>query len=160
MLDTKSRTKVCFEINGINCVMDVVIVEMDVDAIIGLDFMFAHDVNVDVVSMTMTIRGKICPLIKIGKVGCYRVIVKDTVPVPSRSEVILEGKLVDWNCADDSIGVLESAEGFLSSNRGVIARTLVKAGDKVPIRYANFSNEPQILYPGTNIAEFSPVHVI
>ena len=137
VLDTKGRTKVCFEINGINCVMDVVIVEMDVDAIIGLDFMFAHDVNVDVVSMTMTIRGKICPLIKIGKVGCYRVIVKDGVPVPSRSEVILEGKLVDWNCADDSIGVLESAEEFLSSNRGVIARTVVKAGDKVPIRYAN-----------------------
>ncbi len=56
--------------------------------------------------------------------------------------------------------MLESSEGFLSSNRGVVARTLVKAGNKVPIRYANFSNESQILYPGTNVAQFSPVQII
>lgn len=56
--------------------------------------------------------------------------------------------------------MLESAEGFLSSNRGAIARALVNAGEKVPIRYANLSNESQILYPGTNIAEFSPVQLV
>ena len=95
-----------------------------------------------------------------GKVGCYRVIVSERVPVPGRSEVIMEGKLVDWDNNSDSIGVIESSEGFLSSNRGVIARSLVKTGNTVPIRYANFSNEPQVLYPGTNIAEFSPVQVI
>ena len=49
---------------------------------------------------------------------------------------------------------------FLNSNRGVVARTLVKAGGKIPIRYANFSKKSQILYPGTNIAEFSPVQLI
>ena len=77
--------------------------------------------------------------------------------MPSRSEVILEGQLVDWDSNDDGI---ESSERFLNSNRGVVGRTLVKAGEKVPIRYASFSNESQILYPGTNIAEFSPVQII
>ena len=39
----------------------------------------------------------------------------------------------------------------------MIARTLVTAKGQVPVRCANFSNEPKVLYPGTNIAEFSPV---
>ena len=55
---------------------------------------------------------------------------------------------------------MESSEGFLSSHRGVVARTLVTAGEKVMIRYAKFSSESQILYPGTYIAEFSPVQII
>ena len=41
-----------------------------------------------------------------------------------------------------------------------VARTLVKAGEQVPVRCANFSNEPKILYPGTNIANFSPAQVV
>lgn len=122
--------------------------------------MLEHNVAVNIVEMMMRINGKHCPLIKIGKIGCYRVVVSERVPIPSRSEVILEGKLVDWNRNDKSIGVIESLEGFLSSNRGIIARALVTANEKVPIRYANFSNESQILYPGTNIAEFSPAQFI
>ncbi|MEW8545264.1 MAG: retropepsin-like aspartic protease, partial [Candidatus Thiodiazotropha sp.] len=149
VLDTKGKTKVCFELNGTSCDMDVVVVEMDVDAIIGLDFMFAHRAIVDLQRMVMDIKGQACPLIKIGKLGCYRVVVSERVPVPSRSEVILEGKLVDWKEEAPEIGMLEAAEGFLSTNRGAVARTLVKAGESVPIRYANLSNESQILYPGT-----------
>ena len=160
VLDTKGKTKVCFVINGNSCIMDVVVTSMDIDAIIGLDFMLTHNVVVDIVGMVMHIREKACPLFRVGKTGCYRVIVSERVPVPSRTEVILEGKLVDWEHGNDSIGIMESSEGFLSSNRGVVARTLVTAGEKVPIRYANFSNESQILYPGTNIAEFSPVQII
>ena len=159
VLDTKGKTKVCFEISGSSCAMDVVIVEMDVDATLGLNFMFAHNVVVDVQSMVMNIKGQACPLVKIGKLGCYRV-VTERVPVPSRSEVILEGKLIDWKEKETEIGMLESAEGFLSSNRGALDRTLVNAGEKVLIRYANLSNKSQILYPGTNIAEFSPVQLV
>ena len=112
--------------------------------------------TLDIVGMVMSFQGKKYPLIKIGKIGCYRVVGSEQ----SRSEVILECKLVEWNSNNTSIGVIESSEGCLSSNRGVIARTFVKAGDKVPIRYANFSSDSQILYPGTNIAESSPVQVI
>ena len=160
VLDTKGKTKVCFDINGISCVVDVVIVEMDVDAIIGLDFMLAHNVTVDLQGMVINIKGRECPLVKIGKLGCYKVVVSEKVPVPGRSEIILEGKLIDWNKDESDIGMLEAAEKFLNSNKGFVARTLVEAGDKIPIRYANFSNEPKILYPGTNIANFSPVRVI
>ena len=56
--------------------------------------------------------------------------------------------------------MLETSDSFLNSNRGMVARTLLQTGDYVPIRYANFSNESKTIYPGTNIATFTPVHVI
>ena len=108
LLDIKGKTNVCFQINGDIGAKDVVIAEMDVDAILGLDFLLEHHVEVNIVEMMMRINGKLCPLIKIGKIGCYRVVVSERVPIPSRSEVILEGKLVDWNRNDQSIGVIES----------------------------------------------------
>ena len=121
-------------INGVKCVMDVVIAEMDIDAILGLDFMSTHNAIVNVVGMTMHIKGTLCPLNKIGKIGCYQVIVKERVHVPSRSEVIVEGQLVDYDSSDDNIGIIETSDKFLNSNRGVVARTLVKANGKIPIR--------------------------
>ena len=81
----------------------------------------------------------------------------ESLSVPSRSEVVIEGQLVNCGSSDDCIGIIETSDGFLYSNRGVVARTLVKAGGKIPIRYANFPYESQVLYPGTNIADFSPV---
>ncbi|MCG8048186.1 MAG: reverse transcriptase family protein, partial [Candidatus Thiodiazotropha endolucinida] len=159
-LDTKGKTSVDFEINSISCPTDVVIAEMDVDAILGLDFMLAHSVTVNVEGMVICIKGKKCPMTKSGKIGCYRVIAAERIEVPSRTEMLLEGELVDWNKTAGEIGILESSEGFLNSNMGVVARTLVTAGGKVPVRYANFSNEPKTIYPGTNIANFSPAQVV
>ena len=127
---------------------------MYVDATLGLEFMLTHNVVVDIVGMVMHIKGKD------GKLGCPIFIVTERVSVPSRSEVIVEGHLVDWDSSDDIIGIIETSDRFHNSNRGVVTRALVKAGGKIPIRYANFSNESQILYPGTNIAEFSPVQLI
>ena len=159
-LNTMGKTRLCFVINDTSCAMDVVIAEMDVDAILGLDFMISHNVKVDVRGMVMNINGKSCSLTQAGKIGCYRVTVSEQVVVPGRSEVIVPGKLVDWTEQQGQIGVIEPSDSFITFNKGMVARTLVKANEQVPIRCANFSDEPHILYPGTNIAEFSPVQVI
>ena len=43
----------------------------------------------------------------------------------------------------------------------MIARTLVNGKEQVTVRCVNFLNDPnKIWYPGTNIAEFSPVQVM
>ena len=47
-LNMMGRTRVCFDINDTRCAMDVVIAEMDVDVILGLDFMIAHHIKVDI----------------------------------------------------------------------------------------------------------------
>ena len=92
--------------------MNVVIVEMDVDVILGLDFILTHNVFVDIAGMVMNIKGKACPSTKVDKLGCYRLIVTERVPVPSRSEVIVEGQLVDWDSSDKTIGIIEPQTGF------------------------------------------------
>ena len=85
VLDTKGKTKVCFVINGNSCIMDVVVTSMDIDVII--EFMLTHNVVVDIVGMAMYISEKACPLFKVGKTGCYRVIVSERVPVPNRTKL-------------------------------------------------------------------------
>ena len=84
----------------------------------------------------------------------------EQVVVTGRSDIILPGRIVDWNGQVDQIGVLEPIESFVTSSSGMVARTRVKAEEQVPVRCANFSNEPKILYPGTNIVNFSPVQVV
>ena len=54
--------------------MDVVVVEMDTDAKIGLDFMVSHDVIVDIVGMIMHIKRKNMPF---GQVRRTRVLQSD-----------------------------------------------------------------------------------
>ena len=63
VLDTKGKTKVCFEINGVSCIMNVVIVETDGDAILGLDFMLTPNVVIDVVGMVMHIKVVMIPAV-------------------------------------------------------------------------------------------------
>ena len=159
-LDIKGKTKIPLEINGISCHTDVVVAEMDIDLILGLDFMLAHNVVVDVVKLSLSINGKHCPVHKAGRLGCHRVVVTEKTVVPPRSEMIVEGRLIDRESIRDDMGMLESSEKFLSSNRGIVARTFVKVDEKVPIRYANFSHEEQVLYPGTNMATFSPGYFV
>ena len=84
----------------------------------------------------------------------------EQVVVPGRSEIILPGRIVDWNVQVDQIGVLETTESFVTSSSSMVTRTLVKAEEQVPVRCANFSNEPKILYPVPNIASVSPVQVV
>ena len=159
-LNTMGKTRVCFGINDTNYAIAAVIDEMDVDVILGLDFMIAYSVKVDIEGMIINLNGKPCSVKCAGKIGCNRVAVSEQVVVLGRSEIILPGRTVDWNGQLDQIGVLEPTESFVPSSSGMVARTLVKAEEQVPVRCANFSNEPKILYPGTNIANFSPVQVV
>ena len=101
--------------------------------------------KVDVEGMIINLNGKPCFVTRAGKIGCNRVVVTEQVVVPGRSEIILPGIIEDWHGQLDQIGVLEPTESFVTSSKGMIARTLVKAGEQVPVRCANFSNEPKIL---------------
>ena len=48
VLSTMGKIEVSFVINGISCPTDVVVAVMDIDAIIGLDFMITHSLLVDI----------------------------------------------------------------------------------------------------------------
>jgi predicted aspartyl protease len=73
LLQTHERTNVRIEIQGFEILTEVVISEIDVDVILGLDFMKSQDVFIDVVNDSMTIRGKLCKLSCRGPIGSNRV---------------------------------------------------------------------------------------
>ena len=123
-LTTMGRTRVCFDINDTRCAMDVVIAEMDVDVILGLDFMIAHHVKVDIEGMAININGKTCSVKQAGKIGCHRVVVSEQVVVPECSDIILPGKVVVWDKQPGQFGILQPTESFQTSIEGKIATHL------------------------------------
>ncbi|XP_053390200.1 uncharacterized protein LOC128553112 [Mercenaria mercenaria] len=155
-IEIKGKTKVNIEINGETSSMPVVVSKIEGDAILGLDFMKARNIVVDIVSNEISVNGTIIKLNCSGPIGCYRVVVAEKVEIPARSEVIIQGKSID-PIIDKGLYVTEPNENFVSNNKGFIARALVEAKEKVPIRILNPLVEKQVIYPGTNISTLSPV---
>ena len=46
---------------------------------------------------------------------------------------------------------------FLDKDKGLLARTLVKFHDKVPLRFMNLSDQTQTINQGTIVGQMSPV---
>ena len=77
------------ELCGIQCISEMVVADVDVDIIIGLDFLRTHNCKIDVTEETLTIQDRVCKLKLAGKLGCYRVTVSETVEIPPMSEIII-----------------------------------------------------------------------
>jgi hypothetical protein len=76
-LEIRGKTQISLEINEQLAATEVIVAGINVDAIIGLDFMKAHDIQIDVINDTMTMRGEVIKLNCTGSIGCYRVVVTD-----------------------------------------------------------------------------------
>ena len=85
------KTRVLLELCGQQSIIDVTIADIDIDVIIGLDFLKENECQLDLVNNILNCRGKQCVLRLMGKLGCYRVTVAEKIEVPARSEVIIEG---------------------------------------------------------------------
>ena len=160
-IDAKGIGSVVIEICGMKCVTDIVVADIDMDAILGLDFLKTNDCQLDMLRDTLTIKGKSCSLKLAGKVGCYRVTVSEPVEIPSKSEIIIEGKTCVPVLRHNDLGIVEPIQScpIISheKERGIVAKTLVRVDDKVPVRIANLGDESKKLYPGTHIANLSMV---
>jgi len=151
------RTNVTLVFAQKQCRFDLVVAQADCDIILGLDFMKQHHVTIDVESQSCQIDGQDTQLNCSGRIGCYRVVVSKKVEVPQRSEMIISGKMIDTPDLGTTMGLLEPASRFTDVKNGMVARALVKFGDELPIRYANMTEDPVTLYPGTTIATISQV---
>lgn len=83
----------------------------------------------------------------------------DSVMIPPRTEIILEGKLA--RRANSKIGLLEPRSSSSNAARQgfSVARVVVKQDNNrvVPLRVLNMSNTPIELAAGENLAEFCPL---
>jgi hypothetical protein len=51
-----------------------------------------------------------------GQIGCYRVAVAETVSVPPRSEMVVEGRVNDHISDHSQIGIIEPTDEFIKKN--------------------------------------------
>ena len=159
-VEIEGKTCVFIEINGILCPCNIVVAKIDVDLIVGLDFLAKHDCQINVAKSSMIIQGKHCKLTRIKSAGCYRVVVSSKTQVPAMSEMIIEGKSIDQDHRKTRLCLLEPTALNQESSSLLVARSLTYDQDKTPIRVMNLSNESKTLYPATKIATLSPVSTV
>ena len=92
-VEIKGKTTVSIEIDGMHCPCKVVVANIDLDLILGLDFFKAHNCQIDIAKNVLMIQGKPCKLICSGSIGCYRIAVKDKIEIPPMSEMVIKGML-------------------------------------------------------------------
>ena len=61
-IEIKGKTTVFIDICGIHCACSVVVANIDVDLILGLDFFKTHQCQIDVTRNSLTVQGKSCEL--------------------------------------------------------------------------------------------------
>ena len=72
----------------------------------------------------MVIQGRAIKLNSLGYVGCSRVIAKEMVQIPPRSEVIIQGKMVKSTLGNGRLCIIEPSDNFLKNGNGNVAKTL------------------------------------
>ena len=75
-----------------------------------------------------------------GTIGCYRVYLDQSLDLPPRSEVLTVGRIqgnANAPMVNLGVGIIEPADQFTKSNRGLVTRTLTDGKEKVPVRIPN-----------------------
>ena len=154
-----------FSLQGAQFTQKIVVADLSVDGILGLDFLRSNNCRMDLSkgSLNMTKVEKPINCKYKGKIGFFRVTLCENVSIPPMSEIVTYGNVKGKDDQDNinipKTGILESSEQFQGSDRALVARTLVDGcpENKVPIRLMNLQNEATNLGKGTFIAELSPV---
>ena len=87
-LNVKGTTKVSFAVKGMSFQHQMVVMsELDIDGILGLDFMKKYSCSIDIANELLLFQGQAVELVMKGKVGCYRVRSGDNLKVPNQSDI-------------------------------------------------------------------------
>ena len=138
----------------------MIVSDIGIDGIIGLDFMKKHACTISLVDDTIVIDNHVVSLEMAGQIGCYRVCLDKPLSVPSRAEIVTFCEVRNRTgdvMSELGLGVVEPIDQFTKSDRGLVARTLSNCSDKVPVRIMNIDNEDQLLQKDTCMAMYSPV---
>ncbi|XP_055997862.1 uncharacterized protein LOC130047262 [Ostrea edulis] len=106
----------------------ILVADMTVDAVLGLDCLKANKGIINSHERTLQLGDETHSLEFEGRIGCFRIVALETVSIPSKTEIVTTGKVVvpDNNEMNLDVGVVEPAETFLSSDRGLVGRTVVR----------------------------------
>ena len=149
-IDVKGKMTVMVEVGGVKCITDMVVADIDIDAIHGLNFLKNNDYKLNIEDDTLELKGKTCKLNVAGRIGCYRVTVAEDVELPSRAEIV---HMPIIKASD--LAIIEPTQKSFITGKGIVAKALVYTGNKVPLRVVNFGQDTEKLYRGTYVADLS-----
>ena len=129
---------------------EILLAEIKDTAILGMDFLSSHGIDVLFSKSCLKVKGKTIPCFtRKGDIKCSRISVVETVEIPPESEMIIKGKAVG-PISYDSVGIVESTEHFVEQTGIFIARAVVQQNSIcIPLRVANFSTEPVVVHRHT-----------
>ena len=158
-LETHGMAKFDIKIENMTFSSQAVVANIGIGGIIGLDFLLEHGGAVNIAEGEITLKSKTLPLSLEGKLGCYRVSISESITIPPRSEIICEGKVdVDkGELIKESDAVVEPYPKFKEKGIAMVARTLVKISDNVPVRLLNVTDEIKRINKNTVVGNLSPV---
>jgi hypothetical protein len=84
---------VSLQSDNFKCLNEAVVADINVDGILGLDFLKSQHAEIDMCNNTITIQGHKIQLNIQGQIWCYRVTVSETVVLPPQSEIVVNGKV-------------------------------------------------------------------
>ena len=155
-----------FRLGGYETEQEVWLAEITDPCILGLDFLMAHDCQVDMAGAVLHIGKVDIPLVsaRCGIQGrCCRVVASETVEIPARSDCLIFGSL-DGHVSGTwgSVGPVKLKAGQTTSKGILVGRTLVdvRRSENLPVRVMNLSDERRFVKKGTEIADFEPIDCV
>ena len=125
------------------------------EGINGLDFLQTNGCKDNFCNKVINI-----PLLLQGKLGVYRVAVKDKVSIASRSEVVVQDEVLNYDSAVEVTGIIESSEEFLDRGKALAGKSVVTSDKTVPVRLLNIRDSVQLLNAGTEVGNLSEAEVV
>ena len=122
-VEIKGKTSVFVEINGLHCLCKVVVANIDLDVILGLDFLRDHNCQIDPAQNVVTVQGKPCKLMCSGSIGCYRIAVQEKIEIPAMMEMVVEGKVLGLKPDAGGLYMVEPRDQKIDDMNTIIARS-------------------------------------
>lgn len=125
--------------------------------VLGLDFLKAHECNIDVSARVLIMNGNRVPLMNTtnerdnNTYRCYRITAAADCKIPPRSEALIPGETMGFN-GNDTLAIIEPSKKV---GRGIMVGkvlTGIKKNCSVPVRIMNLSDKPYHVKKGTPIA--------
>lgn len=135
----------------------LMVVDISVDGILGLDFLRACKGDINFERSSLKLNNEECRFSWEGTLGCDRVTVDKDVCLPPRSEVVIQAKVPGENTFGSADYLVEAEPKFLESGRALVGRTLVKGHNIVPVCLMNITESVQQIHGGTLIAKMTAV---
>ncbi|CAG2218827.1 unnamed protein product [Mytilus edulis] len=124
-LHVSGKTELEIETDTFKCINAAIVADINVDCILGLDFLRTQEANINIYQGTLTIKGHEIRFYVQGHIGCDRVAVSETIDISARSEIFVNGAISDEVPDSFKVGLVEPIDDYKRTNKAIVGRALV-----------------------------------